>query len=700
MSISRRRRAAAFGAALLCAAVILLHACSDKPTEPGTADEIAARAGAAQKYRLTLSGAGSTASGTLVSSRGGVNCTITFAAGRVSTKGTCAKDLKGGLVLSITANPSPGSLVTWTGCDAPVTENPLACQVTMSSPRTVAAAFSPPPNSYFLSITGGANGSGTVTSAPAGISCAITAGSAGPGCSASFPSASSVALTASAAGGSYLKAWSGAGCDAAGTGGGTGTGGCDVQMSQPQALVVSFEAASDEASVGRWESPIPWPIVAIHAHLLPNGKVLTFGRMHENPAMWNPGAPGSGGSFESPGHPGDLFCSGHSLLPDGRLLVAGGHSGTDNFGTLTTYLYDGALNSWSRGQDMRNGRWYPTNTTLATGDVLTISGGDTAGVRNLIPEVWENGTWRALTGAARSVPYYPMMFAAPDGRVFMAGPEQRSRWLSTSGTGGWTDGALRIFGSRDYGSAVMYDAGKVLVAGGGSTPTSSAEVIDLNGGTGAAWRGVGSLAVARRQLNMTLLADGTVLATGGSNAAGFNTAPTDSRVLDAEVWNPSTEQWRALGRMSHHRLYHSVALLLPDGRVLSVGSGGPPASGLTNDYTAELYSPPYLFRLDGTPAVRPTITDAPVSVSYGEAFAVQTPDAARIAWATWIRLSSVTHAFNQNQRMNRLTTTPNGASSVTVMAPPSANHAPPGHYMLFLIDTNGVPSIAKIIRIG
>ena len=687
---------------LLSASMLLLYACNDQPTEPEAAvDGISAKPGAANKYKLTLSANGSTASGTLTSSRGGLTCTVTYASGRVSIRGTCAKDIKAGMVLSIVAAPEPGGTVTWDGCDAPVTENPLACQVTMTSPKTVTAVFAPPPKFFSLSVEGGANGSGTITSSPAGISCSISNGSAGAGCSASFPSASTVNLTATATNGSFIKAWSGAGCDAQGSGTGTSSGACAVTMSQPQSLVLSFETASDEAQAGFWQAPIPWPGVAIHASLLPNGKVLTFGRMNAPPALWTPGPFNSPGAFEGVAHAGDLFCSGHTLLPDGRLLVSGGHSGTDNFGTLTTYIYDAAVNGWTRGSDMANGRWYPTTTTLATGEVLTISGGDTAGVRNLIPEVWQNGSWRKLTGASRSVPYYPMMFAAPDGRVFMAGPELRGQWLSTAGDGSWTAGLQRtVVVDRGYGSAVMYDAGKILIVGGGNTPTATAEVIDLNGGTTAAWRRVGDLSVARRQLNATLLADGSVLATGGSNSTGFNVAPTDSRVLNAEIWNPETEQWRTLGRMSHQRLYHSTALLLPDGRVLSVGSGAPPAQGLTDDLTAELFSPPYLFKLDGTAADRPTITDAPVSVSYGQTFTVGTPQAATITRATWIRLSSVTHSTNMNQRMNRLPVTPNGTGSVSITAPPSPNHAPPGHYMLFLIDGNGVPSVAKIIRIG
>ena len=693
MSAYQSRRLLAGVTTVLLLAIALLHACGKEPTSPGDTGDVEAAKGGPTKRHLTLTGTGSTASGSLTSDRGGLACTVTYAAGTVSTSGNCAKDYKDGWVLTITAHPPTGGTVAWTGCDGPVTDSPLSCQVTMSSNKVVAAAFSPAPNSFALTVLGGANGSGTVQSNPAGIACTITGGAAGSNCSATFPSGASVTLSASAAAGSFIKAWSGAGCDQNGTGINGASGSCVVPMSQAQSVVVSFATEADEAKLGHWASPVSWPVVAIHATLLPNGRVLSYGRMNAPPAVWDPA---SGSSTTVP-EPADLFCSGQALLPDGRLLVAGGHSGTDNFGTRTTYLFDAGTGSWTRSQDMQNGRWYPTNTTLASGELLTISGGDTAGVRNLIPEVWQSGAWRALTSASRYVPYYPMMFAAPDGRVFMAGPERATAYLNTSGTGSWAPGPSSNFGSRDYGSAVMYDGGKILLVGGGS-PTATAEVIDLN--AGGAWRYVGSMKVARRQLNATLLADGTVLVTGGSNATGFNTAPTDSRVLTAERWDPATEQFTSLGSMSHNRLYHSTAMLLPDGRVLSMGSGQPAATGLSDDYTAELFTPPYLFNLDGTPAARPQITNAPSSVSYGAAFTVETPQASTITRATWIRLSSVTHAFNQNQRMNRLTVTVTGSTTVTVTAPSGPNAAPPGHYMLFLINGNGVPSVAKIIRIG
>jgi hypothetical protein len=208
------------------------------------------------------------------------------------------------------------------------------------------------------------------------------------------------------------------------------------------------------------------------------------------------------------------------------------------------------------------------------------------------------------------------------------------------------------------------------------------------------------MAVARRQTNATLLADGTVLVTGGTNAGGFNTAPTTSAVLAAELWNPANPgQWRQLASMSHHRLYHSTAILLHDGRVLSAGSGEPAASGLSDDFTAEIFSPPYLFNADGTPATRPVISSFPTTLVYGATFTIGTASAASITKVTMIRLSSVTHSFNQNQRGNMLSFTV-GSGALSVTAPLNGKLAPPGHYLLFIVNANGVPSIGKTVRIG
>jgi Domain of unknown function (DUF1929)/Divergent InlB B-repeat domain len=680
---------------LAAAASLILFACQDNiSTEPEFVR-------INNRYQVSIKGGtGSAAGGTVVSDRGGISCAVS-AGGSVS--GKCSQGFKSGANVALTMTPAAGAtLGTVEGPCEPLPDTRLTCNLQVTGNVTIVVNFDRQSNSFSLSITGGAAGSGTVGSSPSGINCTITNGSAGTtGCTSAYSLNQQVTLTATAASGSYLKAWAGGGCDTNGTIN-AGSGSCLVTMSQAVSVVVSFDHPVNVALIGQWSAPVNWPAqaVAIHANLLPNGKVLTWGRTVHQPVLWDPTTGTFGGATE----PADLFCSGHTLLPDGRILVAGGHSGVDTKGIVSAQLYDGNTNTWQAAPNMRNGRWYPTNLTLATGEVLTISGGDTSGALNTLPEVWSpggvngEGTWRALTSGEASVPYFPMMFVAPNGTAYMAGPNQATGYLNTTGTGSWTAGPNRINGGRDYGSAVMYDAGKILAVGGGS-PTATAEVIDLNAGGAAAWRSVGSMRVARRQMNATLLADGAVLATGGSNASGFNNMPTDARVLGAERWNPSTERWDTLARQTHYRLYHSTALLLPDGRVLSVGSGQPAATGLTDDYTGELYSPPYLFKPDGTAAARPTYSGAPDAIGYGANFSVTFSSAAPIAKVTWIRLSTVTHATNMNQRMNYLPFTANG-STLTITAPANANLSPPGHYMLFVVDANGVPSIAKIIRIS
>jgi len=688
------QRSSLAASSVAAVASLVLFACHDNvPSEPEFAR-------INNRYQLTIKGTGSAAGGTVVSDHGGISCSVQ-AGGSLS--GKCSQGFKSGAIVALTTTPAAGAKLKLVSSNcAPSGDTGLTCDVQMTGNVEVTVNFDAQSNTFILSIGGGASGSGTVSSNPSGISCTITNGSAGAsGCTFSYPINQQVTLTATASSGSYIKAWAGGGCDTKGPTN-TGSGSCDVTMSQAVSVVVSFDHPVNAALIGQWSAPVNWPsqAVAIHANLLPNGRVLTWGRTVHLPVLWDPATGSFGGATE----PADLFCSGHTLLADGRLLVAGGHSGVDNKGIVSAQLYDYNTNTWQAAQSMRNGRWYPTSLTLANGEVLAISGGDTAGALNTLPEVWSpggisgEGAWRALTSGVASVPYFPMMFVAPDGRAYMAGPNQATGYLNTTGAGGWTSGPSRTYGGRDYGSAVMYDAGKILAVGGGS-PTATAEVIDLNAGGGAAWRGVGSMRVARRQMNATLLADGTVLATGGSNATGFNTMPTDTRVLGAERWNPATERWDTLARQTHYRLYHSNALLLPDGRVLSVGSGQPAASGLTDDYTGEVFSPPYLFKPDGTPAARPTYSGAPDAVGYGASFPVTFSSAAPIAKVTWIRLSTVTHATNMNQRMNYLSFSVNG-STLTITAPGNPNLSPPGHYMLFVVDANGVPSVARIIRIS
>ena len=449
------------------------------------------------------------------------------------------------------------------------------------------------------------------------------------------------------------------------------------------APAISASAAGlSSVEAGEWSAPFPWTGVAIHVSLLPTGRVFSWGRSGAG-ELWNPLT----GAFTELSLPSRLFCSGHSFLSDGRLLISGGHI-SDDHGLPDNNLFTPSSQSWSRSTPMRRGRWYPTNTTMGNGDVVITAGRDQAGVAVAEPEVWSSGTVRVLSGAARVLPYYPRAFLAPNGRLFYAGEERATRYLNPAGTGSWTTVGIRLYGYRDYGSAVMYDQGKILYAGGGRT-TNTAEIIDLNSAA-PSWRWTGTMAHARRHLNATALPTGEVLVTGGSSGTAFN--DVSKAVRAAEIWNPVSGTWRTLASNAVSRVYHSTSLLLPDGRVLHAGSGE--GAGAPNQNNAELFSPPYLFK-----GARPTITAAPSLVAYGGSFSVTSPDAATISQISLVRLGSVTHGFDMNQRFQWLSFTRN-SGALTVAAPASRNHTPPGHYMLFLLNGNGVPSVARILSLG
>ena len=448
--------------------------------------------------------------------------------------------------------------------------------------------------------------------------------------------------------------------------------------------VISF--AQDPSAVGQWTAPKATTARTVHGHLLPDGKVFYFSYYDESlqPHIWDP-ATATDSNAASINY--RLFCSGHSFLPNGDLLVTSGHE-ADYVGYKYASIYHPFTNTWTTGLPLMNaGRWYPTNTTLPSGDILVTSGQiDTTVGNNPLPQVWQASTssWRDLTSAQLKLPLYPMMFVAPNGKVFNAGPSQYTRYLDTSGAGAWTGVGNSNFGYRTYGSAVLYDYGKILLLGGGDPPTATAEIIDLNAAT-PAWKYTAPMSSARRQQNATILADGTVLVTGGSSGTGFdnNSAP----VYKTELWDPATGTWTAMAPITVYRGYHSMALLLPDGRVLSGG-------GNYGGACVEIFSPPYLFK--GT---RPTIDSAPAEIAYGSTFAIGSAAAASIGKVHLIRLSSVTHSFNQEQRIARLQFSI-GSGVVDAIAPANPNLAPPGYYMLFIVDSTGVPSEAKIVHLS
>jgi galactose oxidase len=469
------------------------------------------------------------------------------------------------------------------------------------------------------------------------------------------------------------------------------------------AVLLLLPLALAQTSVtGQWSAVQTWPTtgagrVPTHVMVLPTGKVFYYSSYGDGttPHFWDP-ATNAVTTTPLPGY--NIFCSGHSFLSDGKLFVTGGH--IDDFvGSIHASIYDPFANTWTRVPDMNAGRWYPTNTTLANGDVLvvsgTINGSASSQVYNETPQVYQraSNSWRTLTSAVLHLQLYPFMFLAPNGKVFLAGWNPDTRYINPSGTGSWSFVANSIHGWRNYGSAVMYGVGKIMIVGGDGdsstrTPTNTAEVIDLNAAT-PAWKSVASMANRRRQLNSTVLPDGMVLVTGGSSVSGFDNPA--GAVYAAELWNPATNAWTTLASAARYRGYHSFAVLLPDARVLTGGSQLT-VTGAANGANAEVFSPPYLFK-----GARPSITSAPTTVSYGQTALIGTSDS--IAKVSWIRLSAVTHAFNQEQRFIPLSFTP-ATGGINVTFPSSANISPPGYYMLFLLNSAGVPSVAKIIKIG
>jgi hypothetical protein len=442
-----------------------------------------------------------------------------------------------------------------------------------------------------------------------------------------------------------------------------------------------IELHTTSGESGQWSDVQQWPIVAIHTMLLPSGKVLAINRIR-TPQIWDPAT----NEFTTVPAPANLFCAGHALLPDGRVFLAGGHI-DDNQGLPNITTFSPVTEQWTSFTPMQRGRWYPTTTVMGNGDVVILAGRDENSVEVTIPEVWSNGTLRQLPGADRALPYYPRAFLTPNGRVYVAGPANVTRFLDISGNGAWIGGPSRLGGSREYGSAVMYDDGRILYAGGNRT-TNTAETLDLNAGS-PQWQWTGPMAFARRHLNLTVLPTGDVLATGGVGGTTFN--DVSAGVHAAELWDPDTGTWTTLASSSVTRGYHATSLLLPDGRVLHAGSGE--GAGAPDQKNAQIFTPPYLLR-----GPRPEVTSAPEEVAYGGTLRLETPQADEIVKVSFIRLGAATHAFDENQRFQWLTFTKD-ATGLTVTAPSSSNRAPPGHYLVFILNADDVPSVGRVVRL-
>ena len=468
------------------------------------------------------------------------------------------------------------------------------------------------------------------------------------------------------------------------------------------AATAEAAVAGDEAEVGHWGPVADWPVVGIHVALLEDGKVLAYDTVNDaqsephdgtRATVWDPATGAQTPVNVTTGH--NVFCSGLAHLADGSIFLAGGNKNAQFDGIAQTHIFNPDTNGWSLGPDMAVERWYPSVTPLSNGEMLITGGGPT------LHEVREtDGGLRALNDASLHLPLYPWTDVAPDGRAFVSGPDQTMWSLDTSGGGSWQSFGHRDSLYRGYGSRALYDVGKILVAGGGESSTD-ARVIDLNGSTPQVSE-TESMGFGRRQHNLTVLADGTVLATGG-NSSGADLVDMENGVYSAELWNPATGQWQTLAAEGVTRQYHSTALLLPDGRVLSSGGG---ICGTCDEVgylakNAQVFTPPYLFKKDGSGqlAPRPQVSAAPGELPYNAPFSISTPNAASISKVALVRLGAVTHSVNMEQRYVPLSFTAAGGA-LQATSPANANVAPPGVYMLFVIGADGVPSVARMVQLG
>ena len=467
---------------------------------------------------------------------------------------------------------------------------------------------------------------------------------------------------------------------------------------------------------GKWSEVIPLSFVPAAAANLPNEKLL----------LWSSNSRfsiGSGGQtytsifdpttksaierlvFET-GH--DMFCPGTSNLPDGRILVNGGNN------SKLTSIYSAETDNWARGQPMSIGRGYQANTVLPNGDVFTLGGSWSGGRGGKDGEAWSATTgWRRTPGIPASAiltndlkgvyrsDNHAWLFTVGETQVFHAGPSRQMNWLATDGSGTLTFAGFRgNDGDSMNGTAVMYDVGKILKVGGAlnydrSPATTNAYVIDLNNGVTV--NQVASMAYARSFSNGVVLPNGEVIVFGGqSYPIPFDDIQT---VLVPELWNPVTKTFTTLVAMHVPRNYHGVALLMPDGRVF-VGGGGLCETCITgnNHADAQIFTPPYLLNADGSEAVRPVITQAPINAGHGATIIVNTDSL--VSQFALVRLSSVTHSVNNDQRRIPLNFTTAGANAYCLNIPSDRGTVLPGYYMLFGMNSSGVPSVAKIIKIG
>ena len=489
--------------------------------------------------------------------------------------------------------------------------------------------------------------------------------------------------------------------------------------------------STDPLVVGRWSAPFVIPVVGVSAVLLHTGKVMFWSYdpvNYHNPKKGNDGVgyiwnPATRMGYNIP-PPENIWCAGHTILSDGRVYVAGGNlrypdgnapAGQSAWeGSLTNYTFNPIAEIWAKQPDMLRGRWYPTVTKLADNRVVITSGIDETGsgainnvVEVLTPDPNMDGIGKInAVGFHNSSGLYPLQFLLPSGQMLEAGPGADSSFQLNPATWNWS-GLPRMMSDHYYlGSGASYTDASVspnrqlvMVAGGYNynpplvnAPVAVNEWIDgFNPAMG--WRPYPQFQTARHNHNTVMLPDGAMLTVGGNRGVyGYELPELSSELYSKPAGDP-TGVWNKVAPHTIQAAYHSTAILLPDATVLLSQDDMDSSAAAAFQHKAQVYSPPYLFR-----GAQPVITAAPASASYGQSFQVLTNRNA-MAGAVLVAPAATTHGNDMHQRVIKLQTQ-QLSNGLNVTVPASSALVPPGHYMLFVMDSDGIPSVAKFVRIS
>src|SRR5215831_6743173 len=470
-------------------------------------------------------------------------------------------------------------------------------------------------------------------------------------------------------------------------------------------------------TTGSWSAVMPWPIIGIHAALLPDGRVLTFGSDqlgeqggHKIYDIWDPKTGlhiTSTDAIQT-----DEFCSAEILDPiTGNMIITGGDGrpqGQINFGVPDVNTFDyqtGSLTTSATGH-LNFPRWYGSLISLGGGQFLEIGGkegadvGGTAGGGAGYPELFTPGVgWKVLSGAysadIANLWWYPRVWMSSTGKIFGFSAMGEGANAGTlfqidpTGQGPVFNLGHTPFESEAYNPAAMFAPDKILTI----DKYGNGWIVDISGPI-PTFTQTASVGENRTWSNLTDLADGTVLLTGGS--VGENNIATETN--NAEIWNPLTGQWTNDASAAIGRFYHSNTLLMPDGTVLSLGGGAP---GPLTNLNAEVYTPPYLLNPDGSLRTdRPVITSAPETLQQGQTFTITLDNADVIQKLELIKYGNGTHSFDAEQRAFSLNFTHVDSHTLQVTLPANANLITDGYWLLFANNSNGTPSVAATIKIG